>query len=103
MQTTSENISSVKERIAAQLMNLPGVHGVGVVQKRVADEPTKILSIIVHVDLKKSVDVLSKAEIIPPQIEGYPTDVIAHPRISLNFVGDPAPESVDGDDRVNRP
>jgi hypothetical protein len=76
-------ILKVKENAEALLRALPGVHAVGIGKKVVAGKPTGELCIAVFLVEKKPLDRLTPQEIVPPEIDGVPTDVreMAVPRL----------------------
>lgn len=69
----------VKERAAQQLLELPGVHGVGVGGKLTGGQPTGEPSITVFVDRKRPLAEIPPEERVPPEIDGVKTDVIEEP------------------------
>src|SRR5579863_3399771 len=72
-------IVDAKERYQSKELRIPGVHGMSVGIKRVAGNPAGTIAIIFHVLTKRPVDGVPADERIPKQIEGFPTDVVAHP------------------------
>jgi hypothetical protein len=75
MPSESENLE-IKNRAAARLLALPGVTAVGLGSKEVGDEPTGELAIKIFVKVKRPPSEVPSEELIPPEIEGIPTDVI---------------------------
>lgn len=73
---TREEIRSIKDRIEGDLLKLPGVTGVDIGEKHVEGRPTGELAIRVLVRSKKAPNTIPATELIPPTIEGVPTDVI---------------------------
>lgn len=69
-----EAVRKVKEMVEAELLTRPGVTGVDIGYKVTNGERTDILSIRIYVASKR--DEVSEDEMIPPQIDGVPTDVI---------------------------
>jgi len=69
------SIRPVKERVEDELLRRPGVNGVDINEKVTDGRPTGELAIVVYVDEKKPKSALSKAELIPAEIDGVPTDV----------------------------
>lgn len=72
---THAAIRPVKERIEDELLARPGVVGVDINEKMKGGKPTGELSIVVYVEDKKPKAALDKANMIPAEIEGIPTDV----------------------------
>lgn len=82
---THAEIRPVKQRIEDELLAKPGVVGVDINEKVSQGVPTGELSIVVYVEEKKSKRALHKDELIPPEIDGIPTDV-KEERIELQVV-----------------
>ena len=72
---TRGQIRPVKQAAEDRLLALPGVQGVDIDHKISGGEVTDQLSIVVYVAEKKDPDKLKKAERIPAEIDGIPTDV----------------------------
>jgi hypothetical protein len=72
---THAAIRPVKQRIEDQLLAIPGVTGVDINDKVKDGKPTGELSIVVYVEKKKPKGQLDEASLIPPEIDGIPTDV----------------------------
>jgi hypothetical protein len=72
---THAQIRPVKERIEDELLARPGVNGVDINEKVSGGKPTGELSIVVYVDEKQPKSRVAKADLIPPEIDGIPTDV----------------------------
>jgi hypothetical protein len=72
---THAEIRPVKQRIEDELLARPGVVGVDINEKVSGGQPTGELSIVVYVEEKKPKSRLGKDELIPPEIDGIPTDV----------------------------
>lgn len=72
---TIEQLQQVKSRHQAALLQLPNVTGLGIGYKETGGQTTDELALIVHVAQKKPLAALKPAEVVPPQIEGIPTDV----------------------------
>ena len=66
----------VREKHEMMLMRKKGVVGCAVGYKHIAGKKTDQLCIICYVIKKIPEDQLSEADLIPPVIEGIPTDVI---------------------------
>ena len=69
----------VKDRVAGGLLELPGVHGVGVGGKTTGGEPTGETSIVVFVERKVPLSELPPQQRIPDEIDGVKTDVVEQP------------------------
>jgi hypothetical protein len=69
----------VKERVADELLSLPGVHAVGVGGKETGGTPTGELSIRIYVEEKRPLSEIPPEERIPPEIDGLKTDVVERP------------------------
>ena len=72
--------AAAKRAAAATLLSLPGVHGVGLSANIVGGERTGELAIGVIVDEKLPLSELPPDQVIPPEIDGVPTDVISSER-----------------------
>ncbi|MFP2925679.1 trypsin-like peptidase domain-containing protein [Pyxidicoccus sp. 3LG] len=75
-----KRILDIKRQAEADLLKLPGVHGVSIGYKVVGDQRTDELAIVVHVSNKVAEEQLAPEERIPRSIQGVSTDVIAHPQ-----------------------
>lgn len=73
---TREEIRRTKARVEGDLLKLPGVTGVDIGEKHVGGTPIGELAIRVLVRSKKPADAVPPGELIPPTIDGVPTDVI---------------------------
>ena len=71
---------AAKRAAERTLFSLPGVHGVGLSANLVGGERTGQVAIGVIVDEKLPLSDLPPDQVIPPEIDGVPTDVIASPR-----------------------
>jgi hypothetical protein len=69
-------VVEVKERVERSILDIPGVHGIGVGNKRTAGELTGETSIVVFVEHKRPLEEIPPDERVPSEIEGVPTDVI---------------------------
>jgi hypothetical protein len=65
----------VKQRVRDRLLSFAGVHGVGVGCKFIAGKRTNELAIAVYVHKKVPLNDLTPEQVIPSEIEGFPTDV----------------------------
>jgi hypothetical protein len=70
---------AIKERAAGRLLEIPGVHAVGVGAKQVQGAPTGDLAIAVFVEHKRPLSEIPPDERVPEEIEGVKTDVIEMP------------------------
>jgi len=84
-----EHIRPVKERVEAKLRTYPGVHAVGIGEKYVDGKPTGEPSILVLVVEKKPLGQLKPEEVVPSEIEGIKTDVLAVPMPRLLMAANP--------------
>ncbi|AKF86653.1 hypothetical protein MFUL124B02_30915 [Myxococcus fulvus 124B02] len=92
-----DELLRIKEAAEPRLFRIPGVTCVAVGPKQRGDTPTGTLSIIVYVEEKKPSRELAPEALIPPFIEGVPTDVLRmRPVVTLSG---PAP-SLDGNGKV---
>lgn len=73
---TREEIRRIKARVEGDLLKIPGVTGVDIGYKQVGGKKSDVLAIRVYVRSKKPADAVPPAELIPPTIDGVPTDVI---------------------------
>jgi hypothetical protein len=74
--STEQERREIKKRAARRLLALPGVLLVGLGSKEVGGQPTGDLAIKVFVRVKRPPAEIPAAELIPPEIEGLPTDVV---------------------------
>ncbi|MEM2281278.1 MAG: hypothetical protein QXZ68_04745 [Candidatus Bathyarchaeia archaeon] len=75
----SEEVSRmalVIEKHKQRLLSLANVTGVGIGYKKVKGVKTDILSIVVFVRKKLPLNQLAPKDIVPPTVEGVPTDVV---------------------------
>jgi hypothetical protein len=73
---SDEELVAIKDRAAEQLMRLPGVNGVGIGGRVRGGKPTGEVVLKVFVGEKKPLSDLAPGEVVPPQFEGVPTDVV---------------------------
>ncbi len=88
-----DQILSVKQAAQARLLAIPGVHAVGIGAKVVQGQRTGERCIAVFVVKKKPLDKLSPEEVVPPEIDGFKTDIIEQPvpeLLSGGRTGDPS-------------
>lgn len=78
-----QTLLRVQRAVAAELLALPGVTGVGLGAKRVGGQPTGAAAIKVLVSEKLPAAQVPPGELIPPWIDGVPTDV--------ELLGEPIP------------
>lgn len=69
-------LQTVRKRVEADLLRLPGVSGVDIGPKRVNGEKTGELAIRIYVARKRPLDDIPVNERIPSVIDGVPTDVV---------------------------
>jgi hypothetical protein len=72
---TLEKIRQVKARHEQALLKLANVVGVGIGYKEKEGRLTGQLALIVNVSQKKPLSELAGRDVVPPEIEGVPTDV----------------------------
>jgi hypothetical protein len=75
-QRARAEIRPVKQRIEDELLSRPDVTGVDINYKVTKGEKTGRMAIVVSVREKKPKRSLKAEELIPPEIEGIPTDVV---------------------------
>ena len=75
---TLDDIRPIKRAVEDGLLARPGVVGVDIAEKLRAGHATGRLAIVVHVEVKRSLDELGPGEAVPGEIEGVPTDVVVH-------------------------
>jgi len=66
----------VKQQHEASLLQLDGVVGVGIGLKLKAGQSTGQVAIVVNVRRKLSLVALAPPEVIPPELDGIPVDVV---------------------------
>jgi hypothetical protein len=79
MMQESERIARIKESVEKELMQIPGVHAVGIGPKLTNWEVTGEIAIHVLLPQKKPVADLNPEHVIPPEIEGIKTDILEIP------------------------
>jgi hypothetical protein len=79
--TDIDRIRMIKARHEKELLARKNVVGVGIGFKETAGKITDRTSIVVMVERKLPAETLDSRDLIPPQIEGIPTDVKAVGRI----------------------
>jgi hypothetical protein len=89
---------SIKDRAAARILALPGVHAIGVGAKQVGGQRTNEVAIAVFVEHKRPLDEIPPDERVPAEIDGVKTDVIEMPVPTILQTG---PGVLFGVDRVD--
>jgi hypothetical protein len=74
---THDEYLAIKERAAAQFLQLPGVHAVGLARKQVTGVRTAVFSL--RITVIKKLGQVPANEMIPATFEGIPTDVVEAP------------------------
>jgi hypothetical protein len=69
-------IRPVKERVEDELLRIPGVTGVDIRRKVTKGKETDQMAIVVSVKSKKPKSAVKEDELVPPEIDGIPTDVV---------------------------
>jgi hypothetical protein len=88
----------LRERVAERLLEIEGVHAVGVGGKETDGKPTGEIAIRIFVEKKRPLSEISPEERIPAEIEGVRTDVVEQPvpTIKQGLPGiDPTKENAD--------
>ena len=82
------------DEVRQELLSIPGVLGVGIGVKETDNEFTDEMSYRVYVAEKKPVEELTAAELIPPQIGDFRTDVLIPLRLQedSDVCGDERPD-----------
>ncbi len=78
-----ERIRTIKKEVQPRLFAIPGVYAVGIGGKKVRDQRTGELAIMVFVGRKKPLAEIPASEVIPAEIEGIKTDVVESPLSKL--------------------
>ena len=97
-----------KERAAERLLRLPGVNGVGLGGRERGGRPTGQIVLKVFVDEKLPPSALPEGALVPDEVEGLPTDVVALGEAELDQApapptGTPEPPLDQRDLRRHRP
>jgi hypothetical protein len=79
--TEAARITEVQEKHEEELLALENVVGVAAALKMTRGKPTKKWSLTVLVEQKKKPTEISKASMVPEEVEGVPTDVLEVGRI----------------------
>ena len=77
-------LQAVYEQVKAQLMQLPGVVGVGIGAKETAGEITQDFAFRVYVEEKKPLADIPSEQVIPYEIMGFKTDVHTVPTSTVS-------------------
>src|SRR5215213_2587944 len=77
-------LQEVHEQVKAQLMQIPGVVGVGIGLKETDGSLTPDIAFRVYVVEKKDLASLAPNEIVPSEIMGFKTDVIKVPESTVS-------------------
>lgn len=89
---TRAQIRPIKQRVEDELLAIPGVTGVDINQQVTKGKPTGELAIVVYVENKKPANKVPKGQLIPPELDGIPTDVKEQqkivPKVALTPVRD---------------
>jgi len=73
--TETAKLSEVKDKHEASLLAMENVVGVAVGMKMTGGKPTKEWSVLALVEKKLAKSVVTKASLVPGELEGTPTDV----------------------------
>jgi hypothetical protein len=84
-----QQLVKVKEDAETRLRAIPGVHAVGISKKSVGGKSTDEVAIAVFLAEKKPLERLSPEDVIPPEIDGFKTDVIQMEQPRLRMAADP--------------
>ena len=66
----------VKTQVEHELLQRPGVHGVGIGHKEVDGQSTGTLAVVVSVEKKRAAGELAAGEMIPDEVDGVKFDVV---------------------------
>jgi hypothetical protein len=80
-----DEVKDIKRRVKKDLINKPGVSGVGVGFKEESGKATEKPAIRVYVNLKKKHFDIPKDELIPSEIDGALTDVIEDDQEGISY------------------
>jgi hypothetical protein len=75
LQQIIEHVQVIKKRHEPRLLQLANVAGLGLGFKEVGGQTTDQIAIIANVTRKLPLDQLDPHDVVPPQLEGVPTDV----------------------------
>ena len=70
-----ERATAIKEQVKDELLSKANVVGVGIGYKRVGDQRTDQVAIVVLVTQKAPTGALASPDLIPTEIKGFPVDV----------------------------
>lgn len=84
---TSElsELKAIKEKYSQMLLSLPNVTGIAVGRKKSSGCETGPLAIQVFVSHKVPVDQLPESDVVPPELDGCPTDVVVMPELTARM------------------
>jgi hypothetical protein len=74
--TNQKDISALRATVQKSMMKKMNVRGVGVGYKKTGDKVTDELSLVVLVQEKVAAEALAAKDLVPPRLDGIPTDVI---------------------------
>ena len=74
-QDTFEQAAAIKEQVKDELLSKANVIGVGIGYKRVGNQRTDQVAIVVLVTHKAPAGSLASPDLIPAEIKGFPVDV----------------------------
>ncbi|MEJ3750509.1 hypothetical protein WEI85_45540 [Actinomycetes bacterium KLBMP 9797] len=97
---------NLRDQVAREFLTRPGVTGVGIGAKVVEGRPTGQVAVTVFVEEKLPRTSLTAAELLPPEVDGVPTDVLMlrDPQLAAEPIGAKHPdEGVYVDDERHRP
>jgi hypothetical protein len=85
----SEEMQNLRGQVAGEFFRRPGVTGVGVGAKVVVGRPTGQVAVTVFVREKLPRAALTAAELLPPDVDGVPTDVLVlrDPQLAAEPIG----------------
>lgn len=83
---TLRKVLEIRAKVAPLMMLRRNVVGVGVGYKIAGQELTDEPSVVVSVTRKQPVDTLSPEDLVPPEVDGVPTDVVETGRIVAHNV-----------------
>lgn len=72
---TDQELYAARDRAVERLLPLPGVTGVGIGGRERGGEPVDEVVLRVYVEVKKPPEEIPPDQLIPPEIDGVPTDV----------------------------
>jgi hypothetical protein len=102
----SEEMRSLRDQVAGGFLRRPGVTGVGIGAKVVEGRPAGPVAVTVFVEEKLPRTSLTAAQLLPPDVDGVPTDVLVlrDLRLAAEPIGTVYPnDGVYADDARHRP